>query len=687
MDKLALVLALVVGALGVAARFFSWIRARVGAESAIMEPVRAGIRGFVGRQLRGAATWSAGVGAVVFVGHRFASPAPYDGTTAAPGALSGWGIAALGLGVLGAVSATWLTAVLVVPIERATEEASRPPDSSIEEGLVTAVRGGATSALMVTGLALASLASACAVLHLVDRAAMSTRIPLRLAPYALGAVIVALVMRTTGAIFGRAASAGEIDLRDADATIPKDDLRNPALVTSLVALRVGDRLGRAADAFARVAVEGVVTMILAGGFAEANRPALARAGIDPWSVVLFPLVVRAFSLVATIAGVMAVKTDGEEEPMNALDRGYWVTAALSTLALFATAYWTFRGVAIWFSLAGLLGVLGGHAFVLLARHHMDLRHRPSKEAAEGAADGGSVLVRALAIGLGATAIPVTVLGLVVFGAYSFGEASALSHGGILATAVAASGMLSASTYFFAIEHLGPFPDAPSNERIVLVAQAARTLVRAHAIGAVMLLALVGLRAYLYVILVQRAALTGEHAPLDLDLGRGAMLLCALVGGVLATWFASLCLKAVRPVAAAVVTEAKAELADLPRAEGRVVFPIDHRPDPHTCVDAVASDAHLHAFAPILLAIALPLLAGFFLRRAEGVGAEGVGVLVVFAVVVAFLLSLSLAAAGSVTRTTAGEDAAGALRDVASPVLTTFVLALVTIAVVLAPLFA
>jgi K(+)-stimulated pyrophosphate-energized sodium pump len=684
MDKLALVLGLAVVGLGVSARLHAWIAARAGSESAIMDPVRAGMRGFVGRQLRGSLVWSACLAALLFVGHRFASPSPYDGSSASPAALGGSAVAMLGLGAALALAVMRLASMLVVPVERATTAATT---RSREEGLVTALRGGACVALLVSALAVIGVAGAFAALHFADRAAPVTRIPLRLAPYALGAAIVALVTRTTGAIFGRAAADGEIELRHVDPTVPETDLRNPALVTSLVARRVGDRLGRAAEVFAQLAIEGVATMILAGGFAEANRPTLARAGVDPWAVVLFPLVVRALSLVAAIAGVMAVKTDGDEEPMDALDRGYWVSAALGALALFAAAYWTFRASAVWFAVAGLLGVLGGHAFVLLARYHADPRYRPSKDVATGPADGASVLVRAMSIGLGATAVPVIVLGLVLFGAYRCGEASTLSHGGIVATAVAAIGMLSAGTYLFAIEHLGPFSDSEGEERLAAVAIAARNLVRGHSIGAVAVVALVALRAYLYVVLVQRAASTGEHAPLDLDLGRGVMLACALGGGALAIAFVSLCLKGVGHVSAAVVAEAKAELADLPREDGRVVFPIDHRPDYRTCVDTVASDAHLHAFAALLLAVSAPIAAGFFLRRGGGVGAEGVGVLVVVSVVVSFLLSLSLAAAGSVTRATGADDAAGALRDVAAPVLTTFMLAVTTILVTLAPLFA
>ena len=688
MDKLALVLALAVFAIGVAARILAWLRARAGSESAILEPVRAGVRGFVGRLVRSSVLWSASLAALLFVGHRFASPAAYDGGSSS-GALAGWGVASLGLGTLGAVIALVLAALIGPTIERAlphagdeTQGKGAPP----EDGVITSLRGGAATSLLVSGLALLGLAGALAVAHLLDRNAAITRLPLRVAPYALGAAIVALVARTTGAMFGRAAIAGEIELRHVDDTIPAGDLRNPAVVTALVAARVGDRLGRAAEVFAQLALEGVVTTILAGGFAEANRPAFARLGADPWAVVAFPLVVRAFSLVAATAGVMAVKVDVDEDPIDALDRGYWVAAALSALALCATAYWTFRGASVWFAVAGLLGVLVGHAFVLVARYHGDARQRPTKEAGEGPADGASVVVRALSIGLGAPAIPALVLGLSLYGAYRCGEASNLSHGGILATAVAALGALAVTTYFFAIEHLGPFPAAP-DARLGALARNARTIVRGHTVGAVMLVALVGLRAYLYVVLVQRAPLTGEHAPLDLDLGRGAMLACALVGGVLATWFASLCLRGVAHVATAVVAEAKAELVDLPREEGRVVFPIDHRPDYRTFVDAVAADAHLHAFAPLLLAVAVPLLAGFFLRRAGAAGAEGVGVLVVVSAVVAFLSSWSFAAAGSLTHASAGDDATGALRDVAVPSLTAFTLAIVAVAVVLAPLFA
>src|SRR5262249_62282372 len=58
--------------------------------------------------------------------------------------------------------------------------------------------------------------------------------------------------------------------------------------------------------------------------------------------ILFPLVARAFGLIASIIGIMIVKSGEQEDPMHALNRGYYVTSALAIIGFFIATHWLLR---------------------------------------------------------------------------------------------------------------------------------------------------------------------------------------------------------------------------------------------------------------------------------------------------------------------------------------------------------
>src|SRR5206468_11245855 len=112
-----------------------------------------------------------------------------------------------------------------------------------------------------------------------------------------------------------------------EAGIPEDDPRNPAVIADLVGDNVGDCAGRGADLFESTAAENVGAMIL-GATLAAKNPALGVGA------VFFPLVARAFGIIASIAGVMAVRKRQDADPMNAPNRGYYLTTAPALAGLF-----------------------------------------------------------------------------------------------------------------------------------------------------------------------------------------------------------------------------------------------------------------------------------------------------------------------------------------------------------------
>ena len=81
----------------------------------------------------------------------------------------------------------------------------------------------------------------------------------------------------------------------------------------MVGDNVGDCAGRGADLFESTIAENIGAMIL--GIAV-----YAVTGNVAW--ILFPLVVRAFGIIASMVGILSVRIRGDENPMNALNRGF-----------------------------------------------------------------------------------------------------------------------------------------------------------------------------------------------------------------------------------------------------------------------------------------------------------------------------------------------------------------------------
>src|SRR3712207_3908479 len=159
-----------------------------------------------------------------------------------------------------------------------------------------------------------------------------------IAGFGFGASFVALFAQLGGGIYTKAADVGADLVGKVEAGIPEDDPRNPAVIADLVGDNVGDCAGRGADLFESTAAENIGAMILG----VAIYVGLTRAGADPAQAavwIVFPLVVRAFGLIASIVGIFAVRPGAVRDPQRALDIGFYVTAGLSLIGMFvATSY-------------------------------------------------------------------------------------------------------------------------------------------------------------------------------------------------------------------------------------------------------------------------------------------------------------------------------------------------------------
>src|SRR5207302_10377156 len=196
---------------------------------------------------------------------------------------------------------------------------------SFNDPLVIALRGRAVSGLSIVGLSLAGVSILYYGYGALTPAASQNDLVLSIVGFGFGASLVALFAQLGGGIYPKAADVGADLVGKVEAGIPEDDPRNAGVVADLVGDNVGDCAGRGADLFESTAAENIGAMIL--GVAVYSI-ASAAGWPHPEAWIFFPLVVRAFGLLATIVAMFFIGGREDENPMNMLNRGYWVTTIL-----------------------------------------------------------------------------------------------------------------------------------------------------------------------------------------------------------------------------------------------------------------------------------------------------------------------------------------------------------------------
>ncbi len=253
--------------------------------------------------------------------------------------------------------------------------------TSVGDALIIALRGGAVSGLLVVALSLLGVYGLFELYGGVGAQANGIPVaPSLIVGFGFGASFVALFAQLGGGIYTKAADVGADLVGKVEAGIPEDDPRNPAVIADLVGDNVGDCAGRGADLFESTAAENIGAMILGVAIYVATRnPA--------W--IFFPLIVRAFGLIASIVGILVVRgggiinSDGGRSAQRALDRGYWVTAGLCTVGMFIASVFVLGSV--WFFWCGVVGILTSVAFVYITQYYTSGSWRPVQEIANALA--------------------------------------------------------------------------------------------------------------------------------------------------------------------------------------------------------------------------------------------------------------------------------------------------------------
>ncbi len=594
---------------------------------------------------------------------------------------------------------------------RANIRVAAAATTSLNSALQIALRGGAVSGLFTVAMSLLGVGGLFAAINMFAPTGMSAdewtqKIPFLILGYAFGASFVALFAQLGGGIYTKAADVGADLVGKVEAGIPEDDPRNPAVIADLVGDNVGDCAGRGADLFESTAAENIGAMVLGvllyGQFGVAG--------------ILFPLVVGALGLVASIIGVMAVRTKEDGDPMKALNRGYYITAALVAVILFFTTKLllnTPEAPDAWFMffLCGLVGIVTSVAFVFITQYYTEYRYRPVLGIADASQTGPATnIIAGLAVGMESTVMPVLVISAAIISSYYMGLSTGIEGAGLFGTAVATIGMLGTAGYILAMDVFGPITDNAGGivemskqpaavrditDRLDSVGNTTKALTKGYAIGSAALAAFLLFSAYLDEV----RHYTG--VAIEVNLANPELFVAGLLGAMLVFWFSSLAMTAVRKAASSVITEVRRQFKERPG-----IMSGTEMPDYGRCVDIVTLGALKAMVIPGALVLVFPVVVGLVFKQ-FGLGAEAVAAFLMIATIAGILMAGFLNNGGGAwdnakkyietgayggkgseahKAAVVGDTVGDPFKDTAGPSLHVLIKLLATITLVLAPLF-
>ena len=499
----------------------------------------------------------------------------------------------------------------------AKEGMAKALDVAFKGGAVTGISVASFALLGVSGLFIVFGGNAGAVDKIVG--------------FGFGASLISLFARIGGGIFTKAADVGTDLVGKVEAGIPEDDPRNPGVIADNVGDNVGDCAGMAADLFETYAVTALGAMLIGVTVLETYPNAL-----------IYPLVLGAAAIIASIIGIFFVKLGKSGNIMGAMYKGAVIAGIISLILFYVITVQLMDGDMNLF-ISALVGLGVTAAMILITEYYTATEYSPVKQIANASVTGpGTNVITGLAVGLQSTALPVLVICAGILISYNVMGGGAL---GLYGIAIAAAAMLSVTGIIIAIDSYGPITDNAGGiaemaglskavrditDPLDAVGNTTKAVTKGYAIGSAALGALA-----LYAAYSSEVTKLNDGIPLELKLSDPMVLVGLLIGGMIPFLFASFLMGAVGRAATTIVTEIRRQFREIKGImEGKA------KPDYGRCVDIVTIAAQKEMIVPGLLAVLSPLIVGFVL------GPVALGGLLIGVIISGLLLALMMTTGGA-----------------------------------------
>ena len=482
--------------------------------------------------------------------------------------------------------------------------------------LRVAFRTGAVTGMLCVGL---GLLGATAIVLIFQNSATAVLIG-----FAFGASLLALFMRVGGGIFTKAADVGADLVGKVEAGIPEDDPRNAATIADNVGDNVGDCAGMAADLFESYEITIIAALIL--GYTAFNSLSSRLHHVNPTPAVLFPLIIPAIGIFASVIGVVVVKArKSDRNAMAPINRGFWLAAVLTVIGAFLVAQYYVHNLKVFYAV--LTGVVLSLVASQITEQFTSTERSPVREIAKSARTGpATTVLSGIAIGLESSVYAILAI------AIALGVAIGLGDGNIELTfyliALIGIGLLATAGMVVSEDSFGPVSDNAAGiaemsgefsgeaERIMVsldaVGNTTKAITKGVAIGSAVIASVALFASFIETIGQQIPSLHATGAKLfsaiQINVANPTTFIGLLIGGSVAFLFSSLAIRAVGRSAGTVVLEVRRQFREHPG-----IMDYTEKPEYGRVISICTAAAQRELATPALLAILTPAIVGFGLN--------------------------------------------------------------------------
>lgn len=527
-----------------------------------------------------------------------------------------WTAIAYLAGAIGSALAGYIGMNIAV---RGNTRTATAAESGLNPALRVAFNSGAVMGLTVVGIGIIGVTALWLIFGN----------PNVIAGFGFGASSIALFARVGGGIYTKAADVGADLVGKVEAGLPEDDPRNPAVIADNVGDNVGDVAGMGADLFESYAGSIIATIALAwtvGNLQELDAP-----------MVVLPIMLAGIGIVSSIVGTAIVRTKDDATMGSLLWSLRYGIFGAGALALIGSGIYIAVTDSLGFELFWviLIGLVVGQVIGTATEYFTSYEFAPVKWIAQQSQTGHpSTIIAGVAIGLYSTVIPTIAIAAGIWLAFELA--------GLYGIGLAAVGMLSTLGITLATDAYGPVADNAGGiaeqagldpqvrERTDALDALGNTTAatgKGFAIGSAVLTAMALMAAYGQIL---------PQADREFDLLQPTVLIGALIGALLPFLFAGLTMQAVGIAAGHMIEEVRRQFREIPGLrEGRPGV----RPDAARAVDISTRGSLKAMILPGVIAIAAPIVVGFF------IGPEALGGMLAGSIIAGFLLAIFMANAG------------------------------------------